>query len=140
MQMTTLSAQFDHGSELVDWYRDETSAPFGQLFIDLSPRTDDRLRFCTNTGSIPSNLYNPDLMKQSKTLGGEHATSVYSPIIFPQMQKSLPSDLPKRVYSVSLRMHNKSAQRKPAKHKKHNVAKFQRVVRLLPLKPTTWKQ
>ena len=34
------------------------------------------------------------------------------------MQESFPSVLPKRVYPVSLRMHNKSAQRKPAKHKK----------------------
>ena len=42
MQATTLSAQLGLGSELVDWYRDATSVPFGLLFIDLSPRTDDR--------------------------------------------------------------------------------------------------
>ena len=54
MQVTTLSTQLGLGSELVDWYRDATFVPFGDLLIDLSPRTDDRLRFCTNTGSIPS--------------------------------------------------------------------------------------
>ena len=43
MQVTTLSTQLGLGSELVDWYRDATSVPFGHLLIDLSPRTDDRL-------------------------------------------------------------------------------------------------
>ena len=60
MQVTTLSAEFPLGSELVDWYRDALSVPFGHLLIDLSPRTDDRLRYCTNTGSIPSKFYIPD--------------------------------------------------------------------------------
>ena len=47
MQVTTLSTQLGLGSELVDWYRDATSVPFGHLLINLSPRTDDRLRYCT---------------------------------------------------------------------------------------------
>ena len=41
MQVTTLGTQFVLGSELVDWYRDATSVPFGDLLIDLLPRTDD---------------------------------------------------------------------------------------------------
>ena len=53
MQVTSLSTQLRFGSELVDWYRDATSVPFGRLLIDLSPRTDDRLRYCTNSGSVP---------------------------------------------------------------------------------------
>ena len=40
------------------------------------------------------------------------------------MQKTFPSVLPKRVCPVSLRMHNKSAQRKPAKHKKTTRGKI----------------
>ena len=40
------------------------------------------------------------------------------------MQKSFPSVLPKRVYPVSLRVHIKSAQRKPAKHKKTSGGKI----------------
>ena len=121
MQVATLSTQLGPGSELVDWYRDATSVPFGHLLIGLLPRTDDRLRYCTNTGSIPSNFYIPDRLKQSKFLDDEHTKSLYSPsvtIIFPHMQKSCLSVLPKRVCPVSLRMYNKSAQRKPAKHKK----------------------
>ena len=41
MQVSTLSAQLRLGSELVDWYRDTTSVPYGHLLIDMSPRTDD---------------------------------------------------------------------------------------------------
>ena len=127
MQVSTLSAQRGLGSELVDWYRDATSVPYGHLLIDLLPRTDDRLRFCTNTVSIPSKFNILDQLKQSKTLNNEHTKSLYSPgvpIIFPQMQKSFPSVLPKRVHPVSLRMHNKSAQKKPAKHKKKSLGKI----------------
>ena len=88
MQVTTLGTQLDLGSELVDWYRGATSVPFGHLLIDLSPRTDDRLRYCTNTGSIPSKFYIPDRLKQSKVLDDKHTKSLYSPsvpITFPQM-------------------------------------------------------
>ena len=121
MQVSTLSTNLGLVSELVDWYRDATSVPFGHLLIDFSPRTDDRLRYCTNTGCIPSKFYIPDRLKQSKLLDDEHTKCLYSPsipIIFPQMQKFFASTLSERVYPVSLRMHNKSAQRKPAKHKK----------------------
>ena len=40
------------------------------------------------------------------------------------MQKTFPSVLPKRVYPVSLQMHNKSAQGKPAKYKKTSRGKI----------------
>ena len=121
MQVTTLSTQLGLGSELVDWYRDATSVPFGHLLIDLSPRTDDRLRYCTNSGSLPSKLYIPERLKHLRTLDDEHTKSLYSPsvpIAFPQVQKPLSSVLSKRVYPVSMRMLSKSTQRKLAKHKK----------------------
>ena len=127
MQVTTLTTQFGLGSKLVDWYRGATSVPFGHLLIELSPRTDDRLRYCTNTRSIPSKFYIPERLKQSKLLDDEHTKSLSSPnvaVIFPQMQKSFPSVLPKKVYPVSLRMHIISAQRKPAKHKKTSRGKI----------------
>ena len=127
MQVSTLSAQLGLGSELVDWHWDATSVSYGPLLIDSSPRTDDRLRYCTNTGSIPSNFYIPDRLKQSKLLDYEHTKSLYSPgvpIISPQMQKSFPSVLPKRVYPVSLQMHKKSPHLKPAKRKKTSRGKI----------------
>ena len=126
MQVTTLSTQLGLGSELFNWYRDATSVPFGQLLIDMSPRTDDRLRYCTNTGYIPSKSYIPERLKQSKILDYEHTKSLYSPsvpIIFPQMQKSFPSVLPKGVYPVSVRIHN-VIKGKPAKHKKTSRGKI----------------
>ena len=121
MRVTTLNTQLVLGSDLVDWYRDATSPPIGHLLIELSPRTGVRLRCCTNTGSIPSKNFIPDRLKQSKDLDDQLTKFLYSPrvpIIFPQMQKSFPSVLPKRINPVSLQMHNKSAQRKTAKHKK----------------------
>ena len=129
MQVTTLSIQLGLGSELVDWYRDATSVPFGHLLIDLSPRTDDRLLYCKNSGSVPSKFYIPERLKPLRTLDDEHTKSLYSPsvpIAFPQMQKPLSSVLPKRVYPVPMRMHSKSAQRKLANHKKTSGGKVPR--------------
>ena len=68
MQVTTLGAQLGLRPELVDWYRDATSVPFGHLLIDLSPRTDDRLHYCTNSGSVPSKFYIPERLKYLRTL------------------------------------------------------------------------
>ena len=129
MQVTTLSTQLGLGSELVVWYRDATSVPFGHLLIDLSPRTGDRLRYCTNSGSVPTKIYILDRLKHLKTLDDEHTKSLYSPcvpIAFPQMQKPLSSVLLKRVYPVYMRMHSKSAQRKLANHIKTSREKSSR--------------
>ena len=44
-QVAALSVQLGLGSAFVDWYQDATSVPFGHLLIDLSPPTDNRLRY-----------------------------------------------------------------------------------------------
>ena len=80
-QVATLSVQLGLGSTLVDWYRDATSVRFGHLLIDLSPRTGDRLRYCTNSGNVPSKFYIPDNLKHLKHLDDEHTKSFYSPSI-----------------------------------------------------------
>ena len=129
MQVTTLNTQLGLGSELVDWHRDATSVPFGHLLIDLSPRTDDRLRYCTNNGSVLSKFFISERLKPLRTLDDEHTKSLYSPsvsIAFPQMQKALSSILPKRFYPVSMRMLSKSTQRKLASHKKTSRGKISR--------------
>ena len=121
MQRTTLGAQLSLGSELVHWYRDTTSVPFGHLLIDLSPRTDDRLSYCTNCGFLASKFYITESLKHLRTLDDEHTKSLYSPsvpIAFPQMQKSLSSVSPKRVYRFSMPKHSKSTQTQLASHKK----------------------
>ena len=55
LQVCRLSIQFGLGLMLVDWYKVAISVPFGHLKNDLSPRTYDRLRYCTNSGKKPSN-------------------------------------------------------------------------------------
>ena len=72
-QVATLSVQLELGLALIDWYRDATSVPFGHLLIDLSPQTDDRLRYCTNSGKIPSKFYVPDNLKPLEYFADEHA-------------------------------------------------------------------
>ena len=129
MQVTLLSTQLVLGSELVDWYRDATTDPFGHLLIALSQRTDDRLRYCTNSGFVPSKFFIPERLKHLRTLDDEHTKSLYSPsvpIAFPQMQKPLSSVLSKKVYPVPMRMHSKSTQRKLANHKKSSRRKVSR--------------
>ena len=129
MQVSTLSAQLGLASELVDWYHDATSVPFGRLLIDLSPRTDDRLRYCINSGTVPSKFHIPERLKHLRTLDNEHTKFLYSPrvpIAFPQMQKSISSVLSKRIYPVSMRIHGKSAQRKLASPKKTSHGKVSR--------------
>ena len=143
MQVTTLGAQLGLGSELVDWYRDATSVPFGHFLIDLSPRTDDRLRYCTNSGSVPSKFYIPKRLKLLRTLDKEQTKSLCSPSValaFLQMQKSFSSVLPKEFLRflceciVNLLKGNLQA------IKRHHVVKCENEVWLLSLKRTTWKQ
>ena len=65
MQLSTFIAHLGLGSELVDWYQDATSVPYGHLLVVARPRTDDQLRYCTNTTSILINLY-PRLVQTIK--------------------------------------------------------------------------
>ena len=113
----------------MDWYRDATSVPFGHLLIDLSPRTDDRLRYCTNGGNIPSKFYVPDNLKHLKSLDDEHTKSLYSPSIpavFPRMQNSVSKNLSKRIYPVFQRVHRQPAARKLVRGKSKSHPKVQR--------------
>ena len=48
MQVTTLCAQLGLGSELVDWYRDARSVPYGHLLIDLVNGADFNFVWCRN--------------------------------------------------------------------------------------------
>ena len=50
LQVGRLNVQLGLGLSLVDWYKNATSVPDGLLLIELSPRTDDRLRYYTNSG------------------------------------------------------------------------------------------
>ena len=139
-QVATLSVQLGLGSAPVDWYRDATSVTFDPLLIDLSPRTHDRLRYCTNSGNIPSEFYVPESLKQLKFSDDEHNKILYSPSIptlFPRMQSSLSRNLSKKNYPISQRMHRQPAARKFVRsHALNNRDE----IHDLSLKRTNWKQ
>ena len=120
MQKNTLSIQLGLASSLVEWYRGAMSVLFGHLLIDLSPRTDDRLRYCTNSGKTSSNFYVPEILKHLTTFDDDHTKSLLSsrvPIILPQLEMISSPIVSKRVYSVSKRVHSKHTPRKLAKRK-----------------------
>ena len=120
MQVPTFRIYLGLGLELVEWYRDATSVPFGHLLTALSPRTDDRLRYCTKSGSVSLKFFILECLKPLRTLDDEHTKSFHSlsvPIAFPQMQKPLSSFFAKRIYQFSMRKHNKSAQKELASDK-----------------------
>ena len=143
MQVTTLGAQLGLGSELVYWYRDATSVPLGHLLIDISPRTDDRLYYCTNTVSVPSNFYIPDQLKQSKfrTMNTKNLSTLQVFQSFSHKCKSLfLQSCPKEFIPFPCECINNLLKGNLQSIKRHQVAKFQSDVWLLPLKRTIWKQ
>ena len=145
MQGSTLSAQLGLGSKLVDWHRDATCVPYGHLLIDLSPRTDDRyrLRYCTNTGSIPSKFHIPDRLKQSNiwTMNTQSLSTLQVFQSFSRKCKSLflqfcPKEFIRFFCECIVNLLEGNLQ----SLKRHHVTKFQKEVRLLSLKRVTWKQ
>ena len=102
MQVSTLSAQLGLRSELVEYYRDATALPNGHFLVDLSQRRDERLRYCSNTGFVPTKIWVLDRLKQLKCLGDEHTDSFFSPsdsIVISQTQKSFCLAWPKESIS-----------------------------------------
>ena len=60
LQINTLSQQLGLGSQLKEWYNKATSVPYGHLLVDLTPKTVDVLRYCTDSGTIPSKFFLPN--------------------------------------------------------------------------------
>ena len=113
LQINTLIQQLGLGSQLKDWYTKATSIPYGLLLIDLTPKTVDYLRFCTNSGSISTIFFLPETKQEITFLSDEHTTSLYAdnvPNVFPELQEKVPEKLSKRFHSVSKRMHSNPSQ------------------------------
>ena len=105
------------------------SVPFGHLLIDFSLRTEDRLRYCTNSGKISSKFYVCDNLKPLKYLDDEHTKSLCSPsvpAVFLRMQNSGSKNLSKRIYPISQRVQRQPAARKFVRSKKKTRPKVQR--------------
>ena len=105
------SQQLGLESQLKEWCQDATSAPYGHLFIDVTPKTVDLLRYCTNSDSIPSKFYLP-AGTETKFLDDEHTKRLYTPNIsniFPKTSKIVRPPLSKSFHSVPQRMSCKLA-------------------------------
>ena len=129
LQINTLSQQLGLGSQLKDWYTTATSVPYGHLLIDLTPKTVDSLRYCTNSGSTPSFFFLPQSKQQITFLNDEHTTSLYSdrvPEIFPELQNNFSQKLSQRLYPVSKRVHSKPSKRRAKTNSKTRSFKVQR--------------
>ena len=139
MQRTTLGAQLGLDSELVDWYRDATSVPFGHLLIDLLLRTDDRLRYCTNSGSVPSKFYIPERLKHlsiGRNLSTLQVFQLLSCTCKSHFLQSCPKEFIRFLCESIVNLLKGNLQ----DIKRHHVRKFQVDVWLILLKRTAWKQ
>ena len=117
LQINTLSQQLGLVSQLKEWYQDATSVPCGRLFIDLTPKTVNFLRYWSNSGSVPTNFYLPAGI-ETKILDDEYTIRLYSPNnskIFPKASKTIHSQLPKRFHSVSERVFSKPTKRRASR-------------------------
>ena len=128
MQVSTFSAQLGLRAQLVDWYQDATSVPYGNFLIDLSPRTDDSLRYWTNTGSIVSKFNAPECLNHLKTLDDEHTWSLHCHVFQPFSDKCknlflqfCPKELIRFLCECIGNLMNEDLQGK----KTHHVTKFQ---------------
>ena len=77
-QIQKLGQQLGLGTRLVEWYSDATSTPFGHLFIDLSPRTNDKLRFSTNCGEYPTKFYLHSSQARITTIDDDFTKRLYT--------------------------------------------------------------
>ena len=80
LQINALSQQPVLGSQWKDWYQDATSIPYEHLLIDLTTKTFDLLRCCTNSSSVSSKFYLP-AGTETKILDDEHTIRLNNPII-----------------------------------------------------------
>ena len=95
-----------------------------RVFILLdgpSSRTDDRLRYCTNNGSVPSKFYIPERLKHLRTLK-MNTQNLSTLQVFELLSRKCKSHFhqscPKEFIPVFMRIHSKSTQKKLANHKK----------------------
>ena len=127
LQVGRLSVHLRLRLSLVDWFKDATSVPFGHLKNDLSPRTDDRLWYYTNSGKKTSHFYIPEQLKHLRILDDDRKNSLYNPSVptlFPQVQKTISPKLPERIHSVPKRLHSEPAPRKVARFEKRARVKI----------------
>ena len=97
-----------------EWYQDATSTPYGHLLNDLTPKTVESLRYCTNSVSVPLKFCLPP-GTETKFLDDEHTIRLYTPnisSIFQKTSKTIHPPLSKKFHSITQRMSSKLTTRR----------------------------
>ena len=126
LQINTLNQQLGLGSQLKEWYHDATSTPYVHLLIHLTPKTVNSLRYCTNSGSVPSKFY-LTAGTEAKFLDDEHTIRLFTPKvsnIFPKTSKLVQPPLSKKFRSMPQRMFSKHATRRAKRSPKRRCGKI----------------
>ena len=95
LQINALSQQLGLGSQLKEWYQDEATIPYSHLLIDLTPKTVDSLKYCTNSTSVPSKFF-LSAGTETKFLDDEHTIRLYTTNIsktYPKIFKNSSSSI-----------------------------------------------
>ena len=77
-QINVLGKQLGLGSDLKQWYSDATSKPYGHILIDLTPKTPDSLRFCSDITSFPTVFYLPNSRSRVTEINDQKTGLLYS--------------------------------------------------------------
>jgi hypothetical protein len=120
-QIAKFGQQLGVWKNFVQWYKDATSKPFGHLLIDLSLRTNDKLRYCTDVGTFPTKFYLPTSQARISILDDDITKYFYSkalPHFIAETEIPIPPKLSQRVYSLPVRMPKKLNSRSPTNRKK----------------------
>lgn len=132
-QIGKFGQQLGIGKELLQWYIDATSVPFGHLLVDLSPRTNDKLRYCTDFGTFPTRFYLKQSDSRITTIDDNSTKHLYAqalPTFYTKTTTSIPHELLKGIHSFPLRVYKKSNSRSRPFIKKRS-AKIQETNRII---------
>lgn len=77
-QVNVLSKQLGLGNDLQKWYTNATSKPYGHIMIDLTPKTPDSLRYCSDVTSFPSIFYLPSSRSRTTEINDKKTRLLYS--------------------------------------------------------------
>ena len=98
----------------------------GHLLIDLTPKTVDSLRYCSNSDSVLTKFYLP-VGIETNFLDDEYTLRLYPPNIsknFTKASKTIHSQLSKRFHSVSERAFSKPIKRRASRSSKRRRSKI----------------
>ena len=96
-QFDVLGKQLGLGNTQRKWYADATSIPYGHLLIDLSPKTNDILRYSTDVTSVPTKFSLPNSRLKVTQLNDEKSGLLYSKALS-KFQYSIPEEFPEVLF------------------------------------------